>query len=650
MSPTRLVRRLALVRALARMPVWVRVVLALISIALGAVIVVRPTAALDVLALLIGAGMVLTGTLELAGRIALERTTAEGESGEEGHPAPRIGSRAWWRQPGRWRLALPIGWIVLGAFVLAWPGLTVRAVAVITGVLLLVYGASGLGSALLENRRIDERIADAAFGATGVIFGVLAFGWPDITLLVVAVVFGGTLIVRGLAELWQAWRVRRSRPASDRIDQTAQADHIAQTAPTAAAPPARVRRHWGRAALGVVCVAASVVAVVATAPLRDGTAIVDDFYTAPRSIPSEPGRLIRAEPFTREVPADAEGWRILYTTTGVDGRIRVASGLVVVPIDEDGDGAPWPVIDWNHGTTGFAQHCAPSLQARPFWSGGLYPVRKVIAQGWAIVATDYSGLGTAGPHPYLFGRASATASLDAVRAARELDEANLGPSTVVWGHSQGGAAALWTGAIAKEYAPEVWIRGVAAFAPASDPPAIVGHVSEVMGGLIFASYAFAAFSSVYPDITYGEYIRPGLQPMLRAMSQRCLTDPDIALSVVGVVGTTIDSELFSKDPSYGDLGTRLRENVAPTQLGPPLFVGQGGSDSIVPPITQDRYVDRVCADGQRVEFHRYAGYEHAEVMENYSPMVADAIAWTQARFDGEYTDAGETCRTVDVPR
>lgn len=594
------------------MPAWVRIVLAAASIALGAVIVLRPTTALDVLALLLGGGMVLTGVLELAG-------IREARDGED-----RADERA-----RRWRRGLSLGWVALGVFVLAWPGLTVRGVALITGILLLVNGAAGLGTALLKDRGWDDRIADAAFGTTGIIFGALALVWPDITLLIVAVVFGAYLIIRGISDLFATLRRRREE----------------RTGPTRRGP---VRR-WGRTAVALVSVVVAVAATIVTAPLREGSTVVDEFYAAPRSIPQEVGRLVRAEPFTREVPKDARAWRILYTTTALDGRVRVASGLVVVPTTGDTD-RPWPVVDWNHGTTGFAQHCAPSLQERPFWAGGMYVIKKVIAQGWAMVATDYIGLGTEGPHPYLFGRASATASLDAVRAARELEEANLGPSTVVWGHSQGGGAALWTGAIAKEYAPDVWVRGVAAFAPASDPPALVDHVSEVTGGLIFASYAFAAFSDVYPGITYARYIRPGLEPVLRAMAGRCLTDPAIALSIVAVLGNTIDSDLFSTDPSYGELGTRLRENIAPTTIGPPLFVGQGGADSIVPQTTQDAYVKRVCADGQRVDYRRYAGYEHAQVMETYSPMIADAIAWTQARFDGVYDADAPTCATSDVTR
>ncbi|WP_223848801.1 HdeD family acid-resistance protein [Microbacterium hominis] len=172
---------LPLWRLHARMPEGLRIALAIATVALGAVIVWRPTTALDVLALLLGGGMVLTGVLEANGR------------------AEERGGR-WWRWP------VAIGWFALGLFVLVWPGLTVRAVADITGILLLVNGGIGVLSAFRAGRGWDERISDAAFGATGLIFGVLALVWPDITLLVVAVVFGASLIIRGSVDLWAALR------------------------------------------------------------------------------------------------------------------------------------------------------------------------------------------------------------------------------------------------------------------------------------------------------------------------------------------------------------------------------------------------------------------------------------------------------------
>ncbi len=77
------------------------------------------------------------------------------------------------------------------------------------------------------------------------------------------------------------------------------------------------------------------------------------------------------------------------------------------------------------------------------------------------------GLGTAGPHPYLVGLSEARAVLDSVRAAREIAGAGASDRFAVWGHSQGGQAALFSGLIADTYAPELRLAGVAAAVPAS---------------------------------------------------------------------------------------------------------------------------------------------------------------------------------------
>ncbi|MGV9193964.1 lipase family protein [Microbacterium sp. MC2] len=582
-----LLARLPLGRLHARMPLWLRIVLAAVSIGLGAVIIIRPTTALDVLAVLLGGGMVLTGVLEATGR------TDDAER-------------------RRWRIVVSGAWLAVGVFVLFWPGLTVRLVAVLVGLLLLLNGSAGIVGTFRRRRTWDERIADAAFGTAGILFGIFALAWPDITLLVVAVVFGAWLIMRGVADLWNGLRRGRSRVPDDAPD-----------------PP---WRRWGRTALAIGAVVLAVVTVGVTAPLREGSTVIDAFYAAPRDTPDEPGRLVRAEPFTRDIPANAQAWRILYTTTGVDGEIRVASGLVVVPLEGDGR---WPVIDWNHGTTGYAQHCAPSLQERPLWSGAMYVTRQVINEGWAIVATDYIGLGTQGPHPYLIGPPSASASLDAVRAARQLEEADLGASTVVWGHSQGGGAALWAGSMARSYAPEVWIRGVAALAPASDPLALVEDVSTITGGSIFASFAFESFESIYPDVTARRYIRPGAQPIVEAMAARCLSDPGTVVSVLASLGMSRDPVIFAADPTVGTLARHLRTNIAPVTMTAPLLIAQGRADSIIDPASQDAFVQRMCDAGTPVDYRTYGGMEHAALVERPSPLIPELFEWTRARFAGE---------------
>jgi len=589
-----------LTRLRGRLPLWARIVLDVVAIVLGAVLAVRPTTALDVLALLLGGGMVLTGILQFF------------------EDAGAGGARA------RWRLALVAVWLAAGLFVLVWPGLTVRVAAVLVGGALLLAGALGVVGAFRRGRSLDARIADAAFGTSGLIFGAVALAWPDITLLVAAVAFGAWLLLQGIAGLWTLLRARRDRSRRDRRSPV---------------------RRWGRTVVAIGAVGLAVATALVTTPLREGSTVVDEFYAAPRDAPDEPGRLIRAEPFTNQIPADATAWRILYTTTGVDGEVRVASGIVVVPRKGEG---PWPVIDWNHGTTGYAQHCAPSMLERPFWSGALFQLPQIIDAGWALVATDYIGLGTEGPHPYLIGPPSAYASLDAVRAAQELDDAHLSANTVVWGHSQGGGAALWTGALARSYAPEIVLRGVAALAPAADPAALVSQLTSVTGGSIFGSFAFASYAAIYDDISYRAYLRPGAEVTVRAMSERCLSDPGTIVSALAALGLSGDPEIFATSPTSGPLGRHLRENTPPPRVTAPLLIAQGTTDGIVRPSSQRALVDGYCAAGQLLDYRLYEGFGHTQIVElKASPLREELLAWTADRFAGAPVASG--CTETEIP-
>ena len=58
----------------------------------------------------------------------------------------------------------------------------------------------------------------------------------------------------------------------------------------------------------------------------------------------------------------------------------------------------WPVLAWAHGTTGVADTCAPFVQARLMFE--IKYLNTWLEQGFAVIATDYQGLGVPGPHPY----------------------------------------------------------------------------------------------------------------------------------------------------------------------------------------------------------------------------------------------------------
>jgi hypothetical protein len=103
--------------------------------------------------------------------------------------------------------------------------------------------------------------------------------------------------------------------------------------------------------------------------------------------------------------------------------VVAVSGSVAVPTGKPPKGG-WPVITWAHGTTGVADVCAPSrdFAGTPNPTGETYingDLSAWLAAGYAVLRTDYQGLGTPGKHPYLIGKAEGRGVLDIVQAARE---------------------------------------------------------------------------------------------------------------------------------------------------------------------------------------------------------------------------------------
>jgi alpha-beta hydrolase superfamily lysophospholipase len=549
----------------------------LIAVALGGVLLFRPFASLAVLLVLVGVGLLALAALTL-------------------HDAP-AGSLA--------ARLLAVGYAAAGLAALFWPGLGLAGLVIVLGVALVVGGAARAVAGVSGTQ--DERLAAALGGSTDVVLGVLALAWPDVTLVVVAVLFGLKLVWVGLTALWRGVSGRRP----DRRD----------------APTGR----FARVGHLIVSAAGLVLALALTwlsSQLNAGAPVPDAFYDPPGQVPSQPGRLLRVEPFDRGLPDGAVGWRILHTTTRDGGEPAVSSALVVTAAE--GPTGPRPAVAWAHGTTGAAEGCAPTLLSDPLGSGAAPGVRQVLENGWTLVATDYVGLGTEGPHPYLIGEGEARSVLDAVRAAQQMEQTDVAAEAVVWGHSQGGHAALWTGQLAPSYAPELEIRGVAALAPASGLAGLVGNLDVVPGGAIFASYVLAAYDEVYDDVELEDYVRATARIPVREMAGRCLAEPAVFVSVVETM--LFDQPVFSSSPTSGALGERLRENTPLDPMPVPLFIGQGATDALVLPDAQAAYVKRRCRLGDTLQYRTYPGRDHVGVVADDSPLVPELVAWTRDRF------------------
>lgn len=354
----------------------------------------------------------------------------------------------------------------------------------------------------------------------------------------------------------------------------------------------------------------------------------DDFYRAEVPPDARPGQLLSAEPFRRGVPEGARGWRILYATTGADGGLRTASGLVIASLDVSRKQRP--VLAWAHGTTGIQPGCARSVLDEPFAFAPAF--ETALEAGWAWVATDYTGLGTEGPHPYLVGPLEAHAVLDAVRAARALRALNLADRTVVWGHSQGGHAALWTGIVAPEYAPEVGLRGVAAVAPATDLPNLVSGVHDRFIGRMLSAYLVHAYSAFYPDVALEEILRPVARPLAADIAGRCIGGAEVLVSAVpSLLGYP---SLFDQQPPTGAFASRLADNVPDRPIEVPVLIAQGNLDTTVLPGVQGGFVGNRCLAGQVIDYRGFDGHDHLSIVGDESPVPELLVEWSRERFEG----------------
>ncbi|MFF0611118.1 lipase family protein [Nocardia tengchongensis] len=364
------------------------------------------------------------------------------------------------------------------------------------------------------------------------------------------------------------------------------------------------------------------VAVLAAGPLA-ATAVAD-----PPARAEAAGAVVADAALPLDLWLDGTGSarKLTYWTRDSADQPALSTGVVFTPAGTPPPGG-WPVLSWEHGTVGIGDDCAPSVTGRSDRDNGF--LATWLKQGYAIVATDYIGLGTPGVHAYLDGRAEAHAAIDMVRAARAVDD-SLASKWVAIGQSQGGGAAVFTASLATRYAPELDYRGAVATGPASN---IVDAATLVGPGTTFGSSHITAYSAYVlngvkaarPDFDLDSYLTPQGKQLVEDAKTLCfgpLADRAEGLSL---------GQLLSRPLSDGDFVPVARSvmDVPLTGYDRPLFIGQGTNDTDVPaPLTAKLVADMTLA-GTHPEVHVYPGKDHSGAM---LASLADSVPFVARLF------------------
>jgi acetyl esterase/lipase len=345
--------------------------------------------------------------------------------------------------------------------------------------------------------------------------------------------------------------------------------------------------------------------------------------------PSGAGHLLQAQPLPG-APDGASAYEIFYQSTGLNGEPITVSGMAIIPSGPAPAGGR-PVVAWAHPTTGVVPRCAPSLARKRFQM--IAGLRLMLAHGYVVAATDYPGLGTPETHPYLVGESEGRAVLDSVRATRQIPDADAGARFAVWGHSQGGQAALFTGLLAESYAPDLKLVGVAAAAPATDLTSLMKADLDTNGGRNLTAMTLWSWSRVF-GAPMDAVLDPSAIPTVDALANECI-ESIFDVIVRGQIAKPLAQAFLQTDSFIGTepWASLLQENT-PSPLPPriPVFIAQGMTDQLVlPPVTRN-YVAKLCRNGSAVAYDSVPNTGHGFVAFKASDA---AVAWIADRFAGE---------------
>ncbi|MFE0101629.1 lipase family protein [Streptomyces sp. NPDC059009] len=349
-----------------------------------------------------------------------------------------------------------------------------------------------------------------------------------------------------------------------------------------------------------------------------------------------PGEILSSEPssfqYTPGVPTPTKAWKITYRSTSANGRPNAVSGTVIVP--DDGRTTPRPLITYAVGTVGLGDKCAPSAGFPGGTTAEAPLVNAALVRGYAVVVTDYEGLGTPGDHTYMVAKAQGSAVLDAARAAqRHPEAAQYGVDATapvgIMGYSQGGGASAKAAEMAASYAPELKVKGTAS----GGVPADLAKVADSLEGSDSAGYLLMSavgLNAADPALHLDKYLNDEGRKLADVVRNEC-----VGTALEAGRGKTIEDVTTSNPLERRDWQRAIaKQFIGSKRPSAPTFLYHGDADETIPYAVGQKLRADWCAKGHAVEWKSFAGQSHVgTAIQGNGP----ALEWLGQRFAGQPT-------------
>ena len=394
-----------------------------------------------------------------------------------------------------------------------------------------------------------------------------------------------------------------------------------------------------------------ILTVSATAMLLPGASLAqasalkaplgDAFYTASaKQIKAgKPGSVI----WSREVKKTANGRvalpsasktiLVLYRSLDPKGKPIAVSGTIDLPKGKAPKGG-FKSISWAHGTVGAADVCAPSRNVAGGPADDYITFTNGRGDGWlkagyAVVRTDYPGLGTPGPHPYLIGASEGRSVVEIMLAAHQLYP-KLSKDYLIGGHSQGGQASLFAASLAPKLAPKLNLKGVFSYAPAShlyEQGNAVSNLGDDFKGLtalaVMILYSAARESRVDPSTL----VTPQIAALLPKIEQVCSAQ----LGGDDIFGDIAPNAVLKPNVTTASIDAALKAMNPNVKIKAPVLIAQGLGDTTVFPSFTEALVNELRTSGNKVTYETFRALTHSGVVTDPAAGAA-VLAWIKARL------------------
>lgn len=399
-----------------------------------------------------------------------------------------------------------------------------------------------------------------------------------------------------------------------------------------------------------------------------GPVDMSEFYTSLPAVHSSDklGQLVKIEKITTAIP-DANAWKIAYVSSDVMGQKNLVTGIVVAPTSATNNR---PIMAWAHGTTGTAQTCGPSQVLNPAqplnqyflmngnsWTDFGIPALDIfIKAGYAVVATDYQGLGGGGKHQYTVSVTQAQDVINAIRALTQLKDASAGNKAIIYGWSQGGGATI-TAAGLSDYLHttntvnnNIELVGFVAMAPydvgIGFPKSIqtnqeatnfVKKLANSFSSNIFDFTHYAqnlwGMTAAYPQLKLSDVLTPeGVRVVNEVMPRKCM---HVASDTINFNYAKTYKKLLRQDIDHALAWVKAYRDssVSPIKPMAPVIIYWGTHDTTVPPVMGQLYYEQMCKLGGNITRVQLPGHQsHFTTPGSAEPFY---VKWVADRFAGK---------------